>query len=218
MVCTRVGFVLAASVAASVGQASLFFDDFNSGASALWGNQRGSWSAAGGVYDSAFPSNAPVTYSDVNLALTDFSVDVDINNIQDGGIWLRSTFGGGAESGVLLVTGGDLLTGTGLYWHIVHNGSYSGKMGEVSGLFSTGVSDPHLHVTVVGDVYSVYVNGSPTAATSITTSDFATGRAGVYDFSGQTFDNFQIDAVPEPASLAVLALGLSAARLRRAKR
>ena len=40
-----------------------FTDNFNSGASALWGNQRGAWSAAGGVYDAHQPSNSPTTFS-----------------------------------------------------------------------------------------------------------------------------------------------------------
>lgn len=193
---------------ATLAPASLFFDDFDSGASAQWGNQRGSWFAAGGVYDSQFPSNSPVTYSDVPYLLTDFSVDVDINALQDGGIFLRSDFNGGSESGVLLVTGGFLGTGTGLYWHVVQNGSYSGILNSVGGLFVPGVSNAHIRVEVVGNTYSAYVNGSNVAATTLVDNTFASGRAGLYDFSNQTFDNFDLNVVPEPAGLALLGVGV----------
>jgi streptogramin lyase len=75
-------------------------------------------------------------YSDLSYALGDFSVDVDVNNLQDGGIWLRSSFDSGSESGLLLVTGGFGGSGTGLYWHTVQSGSYSGTLNPVAGLFA----------------------------------------------------------------------------------
>ncbi len=206
-------------IVGSSAHAALFFDDFNSGASDQWGNQRGSWFASGGAYDSALPSNAPVTYSDVPFELTDFTLDVDVNNLQDGGIFLRSSYNGGSESGVLLVTGGNGQAGTGLYWHVVQNGSYSGKLNEVGGLFTSGVSDVHLTVKVTGSLFEAFVNGSSTAATTLSDTTFTSGRAGLYDFSAnQTFDNFQIDAVPEPATLAAVGLGLAGLSRRRRSR
>lgn len=39
--------------------------------------------------------------------MTDFTVEVDVNNWNDGGVWRRSSFSGGLASGVLLVTGGN---------------------------------------------------------------------------------------------------------------
>ncbi len=189
-------------------QASTFFDDFNSGPSPLWNNQRGSWFGNAGTYDAQFPSNSPTTYSDLSYSLGDFSVDVDVNKLQDGGIWLRSSFGGGSESGVLLVTGGFGGSGTGLYWHTVQSGSYSGAINSVGGLFISGFSNAHIRVTVSGDTYSAYVNGSLTPATTLTTSLFSTGHVGLYDFSNQTFDNFDLQAVPEPTTMAALGLGV----------
>lgn len=77
-----------------------------------------------------------------------------------------------------------------------------------------GVIDPHLRVTVVGDTYSVFVDGSATAATTLTTAQFSSGQVALYDFSAQTFDNFAL--VPEPSALGLVVLaGGAACWLRR---
>lgn len=190
------------------GQAqSLFFDDFNSGASPLWGNEAGSWSASSGVYSAATPGNFPNAHSTLPYVLADFTVELDINNVQDGGIWLRSAAAGGTSigrTGVLLVTG----VSGGLYWHIVATGSsYGSILNPVTGLFTAGVSDPHLSVKVLGDNYSVFVNGAGSPATTLTTGTFASGQLALYDNSGQTFDN--VSVVPEPSVTFLLGLGMA---------
>jgi hypothetical protein len=202
--------------------ATLFFDNFNSGASAAWGNQSGTWRADGGVYDATFPSNGPNTYSDVTTlpSLTNFIVDVDINFLNDGGVWLRSSrSGGGIINGVLLVTGGSTGTNNGLYWHTVQNGSFSGILNNQTAAGLQGTNH-HLRIVVDGDTYSAYLDGAVTPFTTLTTNLFASGHAGLYDFSpvngasdprGQTFDNFQIssaDAVPLPPALVLFGSGL----------
>ena len=79
------------------------------------------------------------------------------------------------------------------------NGSFSLNLNEVSGLFTSGVSDPHIRVEVTGDTYAAFVNGSTTPATTLTTANFASGEFGLYDFSNQTFDNVVLfSPVPEP--------------------
>ncbi len=197
-------------------QAQLIFsDDFNAGASGQWGNEVGGWSAASGVYDAASPNNSPPTYSSLPYTLTDFSVTVTVNNLTDGGIWLRSSSN---QNGILLITGGHGQTGTGLYWHEVQSGVSSSSLNEVTGLFTSGVSTATITVTVVGNTYSAFVNGSSTPATTLTSTLFASGKVGLYDFSAvQTLDNFSVSAIPEPATYALLlgACALGAAPWRR---
>jgi hypothetical protein len=178
--------ILAGLLAGSAG-ASIFTDDFNAGASPLWGNELGNWVASGGVYYAQSPSESPHTYSSLPFELQNFTIDVDINGVSDGGIWLRSD---GAGHGVLLVTGGWWTNGTGLYWHEMQNFYDAGPAYNViDGLFSQG-DNIHLHIEVVGDTYSAFLNGSTIPATTLVTSDYFSGKVALYDFSGQTFDNF----------------------------
>ena len=187
--------------------AAIFSDNFDAGASPLWSNDIGNWTATGGVYQAGSPSNNPSTITVLPYVLTDLELDLDINNVQDGGVWLRvEQFPDGrAKNGVVLVTGGYGGTGNGLYWHTFTNGGFSGILNPVSGLFSSGVSDPHLRVTVSGDTYAAYVDGSPTPATTLTTTVFASGQVGLYDFSPQTFDNVVL--IPEPTTLGLVLVG-----------
>ena len=101
----------------------LFSDNFDAGASPLWVNERGPWTTSGGVYYCTAPSNSPPTISSLPYVLGDFELEVDVVGVVDGGIWLH--IDSQAQNGALLVTGGMLQTGTGLYWHTVSNGSYS---------------------------------------------------------------------------------------------
>jgi pectate lyase len=188
--------------------ATLFSDNFNSGANPAWGNERGAWRALHGTYDASEPSNAPLTYSSVTTLpnLTDFTVKVRVNDLNDGGVWLRSNYNGGAINGVLLVTGGELGTFNGLYWHIVSNGNTGAILNQVSiaGLQGSSVN---LRIRVKGSTYSAYVGNSATPATTLTTSAFASGSVALYDFSpqngassprGETFDNVVIIGSPPP--------------------
>lgn len=225
-------FSIFASAAISVPAtaAVLFADNFDAGASGAWGNEAGSWRAAGGTYDASVPDNNPITYSSVTTlpGLTDFRVRVDVNDVDDGGIWLRSSFNGGAISGVLLVTGGNNGNADTLYWHTVVNGAFSAPT-ATSFLPGLQGSDVSLTIDVVGDDYSAFVDGNPVAATTLTTNLFASGSAGLYDFSpisgaaaprGQTFDNFSISTfeIPEPVTGALFAVGIAGLALRRRKR
>jgi len=212
---------LAIAACGSASATVVFSEDFNAGASSAWGNERGNWRDTGGVYDATNPDNSPITYSSVTTlpGLTDFAVDVDVNDLDDGGIWLRSAFNGGTINGVLLVTGGLTGSNSGVYWHTVQNGSFSGILQSVG---SPGLqdSDVHIRIEVVGDFYSAFLNGSATPLTTLTTGLFQFGSAGLYDFSptsgamsprGQTFDNFVITdlSIPEPLTLGLFGFGLA---------
>jgi hypothetical protein len=169
----------------------IFADNFDNGASSLWGNEVGNWQQNQGFYDAQNPNNTPLTYSSLPYILKDFSIELDINNVQDGGIFLRSTDN---NNGVLLVTGGEIGTGTGFYWHIIQDGVVSGILNpSVSGLVQPGISNIHLKIEVVGDNYSVLLNNDLTPITTLTTSLFSSGKVALYDFSGlQTFDNVKV--------------------------
>jgi hypothetical protein len=176
----------------SCGADVIFFDDF-SGDESQWEDRRGNWDVDDGVYDAGSPSSNPLTYTSAKTGdLTDFVLDVDINNLYDGGLWLRSSYGEGTISGVLLVTGGFTSGNDGLYWHTCVNDICSGALNVVvpdPGLKNT---DVHLKVVVQGDEYRVYVNGSNTPATTLSTAQFSSGKVGLYDSSSQTFDNVRI--------------------------
>ncbi|MFO0829424.1 MAG: hypothetical protein U0572_14900 [Phycisphaerales bacterium] len=193
-----------------------FSDNFDAGASPLWGNESGSWIVADGRYSAELPSNWPNAYSSLPFVLANCAIDVDIAAVNDGGIWLRSAPAPGTPigvTGVLLVTGAN---GFSFYWHIVPDGSSYGSSYEIVwGLFPPG-SDIHVRVEVVGDAYSVYLNGETTPASTLTTSQFPVGRVGLYDYSGQSFDNVVVtgfepcagdldrDGLVGPADLAIL--------------
>jgi hypothetical protein len=200
---TRTLSSLVITIALSVRGQVIFTDNFDIVPSPQWGNQRGSWDASNGGYRSFEPSS--VNYSGLPFVLRDFIVDVDINDVADGGIWLRSDAQG--LNGVVLVTGGrgwgygDTRGGHSLYWHVMHNGSPGELMEGVDGLFEPGVSDIHIRVEVRGDVYSAFLNGSSTPTTSLTNSEYSSGHVGLYGFSSQSFDNFVLSGTCPATSI-----------------
>ena len=197
-------------------EAAIFFDNFDGGASPLWLNESGDWTALGGVYFSTTAAGAPPSitrYSSLPFGLTDFTVSVDVNDLQDGGIALRSQDSG---NGILLVNGGENGVGTGLYWHEVVGGNAGVVLNPSAPLFVSGVSDVNIRVDVIGDTYTAYVNG--VFATSLTSTLYSSGRVGLYDASAQTFDNFSISVVPEPNALLMIGVPLFLCALRRSHR
>ena len=195
--------MLASTASAQV----VFTDNFDAGASGQWSNLRGNWFAGGGVYDAATPNNIPPTFTGLPFILQNFAIDVDINQVADGGIWLRCDASG--TNGVLLVTGGHGWgsgarggnAGHSLYWHVITGQNYNNPpiLSEAFNVFpNPGVDNVHLRVEVVGNLYSAFLNHSTTPTTTLleTNSTYSSGHVGLYDFSGQTFDNVVLEIPP----------------------
>jgi hypothetical protein len=151
----------------------------------------------GGIYSALALSNFPNGHTSLPFSLVDFSIEFDITDVQDGGVWLRSAPASTSigRTGVLLVTGGNSGTWAGLYWHIVTSGSYGANLNGVGGLFTPGVTDTHIRLEVSGDTYSAFLDGSSAPVTTLTTTAFASGQVALFDLSKQTFDNVVV-AVP----------------------
>jgi hypothetical protein len=187
-------------------KAAIIFADNFEPASPLWGNESGAWSDSGGVYRSTSGSFA---FSTTPFTLTDFAVDVDINYVWDGGIFLRSNYNGGAYNGVSLITGGEGGGGHGLYWLIWQNGVFNGVLNHSGPLFGSG-ADMHLRIEVVGDTYSAFLNGSATPVTSLTTGLYSSGQVALFNNKlGQSYDNFVISTtVPAPGAILLGGIGM----------
>ncbi len=172
-----------------------FFDDFNTGPSAQWQNQRGDWTGNAGGYDAMQPSNAPCTLSTLPFVVGNFELNVDVIAASDGGIWLHSDATG--SNAVLLVIGGNSHTGTGYYFHQVANGIFSSFLAPSAPQFSQG-DTIHVRVRAENGTYSVYTNGAITPATTYTPGGDFLGLVGLYDFTtpGHRYDNFSLVSPP----------------------
>lgn len=174
--------------------ATIFQDDFANGPSLLWGNESGAWTGSDGSYYATAPNNSPCAFSSLPFDLKAFSVDFDINSVSDGGVFLRAQPAPGTAlgiQGILLnfkVPGG----GPRLYWHVFYGTNGSAPLNLTYLDFG---ATPHVHVEVIGNTYSAYINGSTDAATTLTTNAFSTGRVALYDFSGQSFSNFVLTRI-----------------------
>lgn len=186
----------------------VFTDDFSSGPSPLWGNEVGAWTVTAGAYSATLPNNLPNAYSSLPFNLTDFSVDFDVQDVMDGGIFLRMTPAPGTTFGVqgillnLKVPDG----GPKIYWHIFNGDTASAPL-NIS--YLDYGNNPHVHIEVSGDTYSAFLNGSATPATTLVASDYASGRIALYDFSSQAFDNVVLTPVPEPVAGLLWGAGLA---------
>jgi hypothetical protein len=170
-------------VAAHAPAPVVFSDTFSPAPSAFWGDEVGAWTASGGAYFATAPNNNPNAISSLPYNLTDFSVDFDVNNVTDGGIFLRASVVPGGPAGVkgillnLKVPAG----GPRIYWHVFTDGTNA-----TPGLNLTNLDygpNPHVHVEVSGDTYSAFINGSPTPTSTLTTNIFPAGRVALGDQS-----------------------------------
>jgi hypothetical protein len=179
----------------------LFSDDFDNGSSPLWGNESGNWQVINQAYNAQLPDNVPNAHSSLPFVLDDFEVSLDVNNVTDGGVWLRSAPAPGTSigrTGVLLVA-----RSGGFYWHVVTGGdSYGASLNPVG---SAG-GNVHLRITAQGNDYALYVNSALQPATTLTDTSFSQGQTALYSFStAQSFDNVVV--IPEPFMAVLLGVG-----------
>ncbi len=173
-----------------------FGDEFDTVASSAFGNESGTWSVlTSGKYRAEIPDNAPVARSSLPFELDDFAVEFDFNPLNGGGgLLLRGVEAPGniGVSGVDFAGARDASGSGRLFWHIIQNDSFGPALAEVSGLFTPG-DNIHIRVTVDGDTYSAYLNGSTTPATTLTTSTFNSGRFYLLDNDAlMAFDNVEL--------------------------
>lgn len=194
-----------------------FSDNFSPSASSLWDNRAGSWTTSNGAYFAQDAGNNPIVTTELPFRLTDLSATVTVNNLGDGGIWVHND--GTGQNGILLVLGGNGYgqgvrggsAGNSIYWHTIVDGVASSEENEIGGVFVASGTYT-VTVSVVGDTYSAFINGSTTPATTLTSSQFPSGQIGLYDDqpntvaggSGlpQTFSNFTVTGTSLPASVA----------------
>jgi len=198
-----VAFIVIGSLAGGANAQTIFTDDFTSGPDAQWGNEVGNWQEVGGEYHAQSPSTLPNASSSLPFVLSDFMFTADISGIDDGGLWLRSSSTADAigREGVLVV-----LVGANVYFHNVSGGSYGSILGSVAHGLGSGGSGT-VTVSAIGDDYSVFIDGSASAVTTLNTSDHTTGQIALYDNGNQSFDNVVLATVPEPSSALLLGLG-----------
>ena len=188
-----------------------------------WGNELGDWPTdnadldAIGFYQAGSPNNTPATYSSVTgfPSLTDFTIDVNVHQFADGGVWLRSEFDpnlygagqGGVKNGVLLVAGGAGGLFSGLYFHTITDGVWSHFLqqwtypsGDLLG------SDATIKVNVSGNTYSASVNGTADPLTLIN-DQFDSGNVGLYCYQPtsnlSSFASFSLNASEPPSDTVV---------------
>jgi hypothetical protein len=171
---------------------SKFCDKFTTKIDTNWGNQRGAWQIAKKKYYATAPNNSPPTYTDLTALqnLQNFTVTATVNDVYDGGIWLRSNYNGGAVNGILLVVGGAYSNYNGLYWHVVTNGNFAPPVNEANVPNLEG-SNAKIKIVVKGSSYKAMIGGK--VITTLTDTTFTTGSTGLYDFSTapqETFSNF----------------------------
>lgn len=194
---------------------TVYRDDFNSGAQLPWISVRGNWQTLAGEYLAQAPGNLPPTATLLPAVLGDFSLEIDLLDAVDGGLWLRTN--ADASAGVLLVVQADRL-----YWHVIAD-PMTGPYTIYGQSAISPASKRRLRVTGQGPLLRVYLPG---IAAAVSTLDLRTvsnppglnylrGQLGLYDNAspGTRFDNLRLEAGTPVEVLVVGDAGNGAVKL-----
>jgi len=194
--------------------AVIFSDTFTlpeGSADALWNNEF-PFLVQSGAYDAVYPTNNPLAITTIkNLAVTDAVVDMDILGSTDGGVVLHSQAmnpNNGNIDGILLVVKPNSHQ---LYWHVLRNGS-NWDLYNLVPLSANAGDNLHVSIEIVGTLFTAQVyrlsDNTLVGETYLDNGLYPSGGIGIYDFgTAQRFDNVVVSMIPEPAALALLALG-----------
>jgi len=149
------------------GPSLLFEDTFEGCRSSLWGESDGDWQVASGAYYTTVFSSVNV----LPLQPSDFIVELEVSDIQGGGLWLRLDNG----TGVILQIG-STASDDFIYWQSMN----ANNLGPVLNPSANGVISPDsgehtIKVIVESGTYQAFVDGK--LATTLTHADIiAAGR------------------------------------------
>jgi hypothetical protein len=189
---------LAALIGLFAGQASAVLYTFDSNPPPDWGNEQGNWIAFGGSYYAQQNYADPNGYTSLPFNLTDFVFEVDVSNLHESGLWLRSNYNGGKFNGILFVESrwGDT------YFHIIRDGIWTSP---VDIHYGRNINGTHLKAVVNGDNYAVYADGN--LINTLVNDEFPSGRVALFrNYMGSSFDNANL--VPIPGTMLLLGSGL----------
>jgi len=139
-----------------------FFDDFNDGDDDGWGHEVGHWVVTDGAYTATKGSELPRS-SLLDYTFSDFVFEGDLSIGAEGaasvGLRVQSldtATNTGLGAGVLLVV---FPGGNSIYWHVVSDGTGDPQNVRPLGISVSEEQPLHIRIEVVGDTYTVFVNG-----------------------------------------------------------
>ncbi|MBE9520378.1 MAG: hypothetical protein IME97_04545, partial [Proteobacteria bacterium] len=149
------------------GPSLLFEDTFEGCRSSLWQESDGDWQVASGAYYTTVFSSANI----LPLQPSDFIVELEVSDIQGGGLWLRLDNGNGVILQIGSTTSDDFL-----YWQAMNTDVLGPALNpSANGVINPDSGDHTIKVIVASGTYQAFVDGK--LVTTLTHADIiAAGR------------------------------------------